>query len=164
MMKNCSKCGLLKPLFDFYAHPKAADGRMNRCKECSKQDARANRAANIERVKEYDRNRANLPHRVNARLAYQRTEAFAESHRRSLARYDERFPHRRKAQIAAGNAIRDGRLIRQPCLICGDRAEAHHPNYDAPLDVVWLCTFHHKQAHALVRDQSTQGNRNGGLF
>lgn len=163
-MKNCSKCGLSKALIEFYAHPKASDGRMNRCKECAKRDARENREANIDRVKEYDRSRGNQPHRVQARAAYQKTEAYRESRKSSLRRYGENFPNRRKAQIAAGNAMRDGRLIRQPCLICGDRAEAHHPDYDAPLDVVWLCTLHHKQAHALVLgEQNYRGDRNGGI-
>jgi hypothetical protein len=37
---------------------------------------------------------------------------------------------------------------KQPCSICGaPKAEKHHKNYDAPLDVVWLCRKHHKEQH-----------------
>jgi hypothetical protein len=44
------------------------------------------------------------------------------------------------------------------CFKCGiektpahdEKPEAHHPDYSAPLDVVWLCSAHHKQAHALI--------------
>ena len=35
-----------------------------------------------------------------------------------------------------------------PCIICGElNVEAHHAHYDLPLDVIWLCTKHHKQTH-----------------
>jgi len=61
-------------------------------------------------------------------------------------------PKRRAANIAVGNAVRDGKLTSLPCVCCGEKAEAHHPDYDRPLDVVWLCSAHHKQAHALVKN------------
>lgn len=41
-------------------------------------------------------------------------------------------------------AIRSGRLIRKPCEICGSEpSEAHHDDYDKPLEVRWLCRSHH---------------------
>lgn len=45
-----------------------------------------------------------------------------------------------------GNAIRDVRLIRQPCRVCGTtkQIEAHHPDYSKPLDVEWYCRLHHR--------------------
>jgi hypothetical protein len=48
--------------------------------------------------------------------------------------------------LRARNAARV--LSRQPCSICGaERAEAHHPDYSKPLDVVWLCKPHHAEVH-----------------
>lgn len=45
-------------------------------------------------------------------------------------------------------AIRDGLLEKKPCAICGCAgAEAHHEDYDKPLDVIWLCRSHHLEAH-----------------
>jgi len=45
-------------------------------------------------------------------------------------------------------AIRSGRLTRQPCAICGSKiAHAHHNRYDIPLDIVWLCQKHHTEEH-----------------
>lgn len=70
--------------------------------------------------------------------------------KRVIERWKEEHPKRRAAQVAVGNAVRDGRLVKLRCLVCGNKAEAHHPDYDRPLDVVWLCPAHHKQAHALV--------------
>lgn len=46
------------------------------------------------------------------------------------------------------NAVRDGVLEKQPCAICGSASsEAHHEDYDKPLDVIWLCRAHHAQTH-----------------
>lgn len=56
---------------------------------------------------------------------------------------------RRSATFTVNNAIRDGRLQRLPCEGCdASPAQAHHDNYDRPLDVRWLCTVCHAAEHA----------------
>jgi len=57
------------------------------------------------------------------------------------------FPERKKAHLRVYYALKKGILVKQPCFICGEKAEAHHPDYSRPLDVVWLCSSHHRQAH-----------------
>ena len=61
-LKTCFKCNTEKPLTEFYVHPQMGDGHLNKCKDCAKRDVRAHRAAN-DSVREYDRERAKLPHR-----------------------------------------------------------------------------------------------------
>jgi hypothetical protein len=57
-------------------------------------------------------------------------------------------PNAGNAREALNNAVNAGHLIRQPCFICGElKTEGHHPDYDQPLSVVWLCVKHHKQCH-----------------
>jgi hypothetical protein len=138
-MKTCFKCLCAKPLDEFYKHAAMADGRLGKCKECTKKDALDHRQENLERIRAYDRMRASQPHRIASRSAI-------------VKAYVGKFPLRKKANTAVSNAVRDGRLKKQPCWVCGDKAVAHHPDYDRPLDVVWLCQPHHKQAHALVRE------------
>ena len=58
-----------------------------------------------------------------------------------------KFPERKKAHIKVYHAVKQGILKRQPCHVCGKNAEAHHPDYSRPLDVIWLCASHHRQAH-----------------
>jgi hypothetical protein len=57
-------------------------------------------------------------------------------------------PRRYLAHLYVEAAKRCGILTPQPCEICGGKAEAHHPDYNRPGDVRWLCRKHHAQLHA----------------
>jgi hypothetical protein len=137
-MKVCFKCKAAKPRSEFYAHPMMGDGLLGKCKECTKADTTASRLAKIEHYRAYDRMRASQPHR--------KAQA-----KRINARWAKRYPVRRHAQHVLRAAMLAGKVTPLPCLMCGEKAEAHHPDYSAPLDVVWLCPAHHKQTHALAR-------------
>ena len=62
-------------------------------------------------------------------------------------KWRKQFPERKNAQAKVCRALKTGKLFKQPCFMCGEQAEAHHPDYSRPLDVVWLCSSHHRQAH-----------------
>lgn len=52
---------------------------------------------------------------------------------------------KRAARRAVRDAIAKGLLKRGRCSICGEfRAEAHHKDYDKPLEVSWYCYYCHK--------------------
>ena len=136
--KTCFKCGAVKSIGEFYKHSRMADGHLGKCKECTKKDNNENRKKNHEHFMAYDRARAVLPHRV-------------ENRKRVTFEYAMKFPQRMVANYTVTRAVRNGKLSKLPCLICGStKVVAHHPDYDRPLDVVWLCQMHHKQAHALI--------------
>lgn len=136
--KRCFKCREVLPLEAFYKHAQMGDGHLNKCKECAKKDVTAARLAKIDHYRAYDRRRASMPHRVSQA-------------KRIVAKWRAEHPDRRRAQATLGKAVRAGTIVPEPCFICGGKAEAHHPDYSMPLDVVWLCPPHHKQAHALGR-------------
>ena len=143
--KVCFKCNEEKPLGEFYRHSGMADGRLNKCKKCTQIDVRANREKKAAYYREYDKNRANLPKRVNARAEYAKTY---RGDGRAKVMYRTRYPLRYEAHKKVGNALRDGRLTRQKCEVCGSlRAQAHHADYRKPLDVMWLCRKHHVEWH-----------------
>ncbi len=145
-MKTCFKCGQKKPLDEFYRHPRMADGHLNKCKECTKRDVAENYIARHEQYVRYDHERSVLPHR---RLAVKRyAAAHPEIINKGHQRYRMRYPDKYIAHSKLNNAIRDGRLVRQPCQVCGSpKAEAHHTDYFKPLDVKWLCRKHHLMEH-----------------
>jgi hypothetical protein len=131
--KHCIKCGEAKPPAEYYAHPRMADGRLNKCKACSQKEARAHRIENADRVRGYDRLRSKAPHRKAARPS--------------------RTPEQRRAHHAVQSAVKRGQLEKRPCAFCGtaEKLEAHHHDYGKPLDVTWLCAPCHHRFHALER-------------
>ena len=52
------------------------------------------------------------------------------------------------AQIVLKRGRKNHSIISQPCIIChSDKTEGHHTDYRKPLEVVWLCKTHHRNAH-----------------
>lgn len=157
-MKKCFKCGKAKPLSAFYAHKRMSDGHLNKCKACTKNDALVHRINNLEIVREYDKERSKLPHRVKARKKIAerwKADPKLKKRRNKLHRlWAEKNSIKRAAHVMTGNAIRDGRLIKKPCEVCGKKkVEAHHDDYLKPFDVRWLCKKHHTEAHVALRDK-----------
>jgi hypothetical protein len=139
--KKCFKCETVKPLTEFYKHSRMADGHLNKCKDCTKNDVSKHRDQNIEKVRAYDRARGKIPERIKANTEVTRAWR-AEDIRRVLA-------HSRVA-----NALRNGTLVRQPCCRCADaKSLAHHEDYDKPLEVMWLCQPCHKQRHKELKEE-----------
>ena len=69
---------------------------------------------------------------------------------------NKKYPKQFKAQWKAKKAVRYGRLLKQPCRICKKlhgkeiKAEAHHCDYNKPLEIQWLCRIHHKAWHRVL--------------
>ena len=57
-----------------------------------------------------------------------------------------------KAHAAVFISLRNGFIKKEPCEICGSlKVEAHHVDYEKPLDVIWYCKEHHVMADRLER-------------
>lgn len=119
------------------------DGLLGKCKECAKSESRAHGSD-----KEYERKRAMLPHRVAGRAAYARTKRGREVHAVALRKSTAKYPERKMANVALNNAVRDGRIEKKPCEVCGaPKSQGHHDDYSKPLEVRWLCSKHHREVH-----------------
>ncbi len=72
--------------------------------------------------------------------------------RNYLMRYYTEVGHlaeHRRARQDVRKAIKSGILTRQPCQVCGaSPSQAHHTDYNKPLDVKWLCKKHHLEHHS----------------
>lgn len=155
-MKVCRLCGETKPLSEFY-------NKDNRCKVCVRDKAKQYRIDNLERVKEYDRNRPNHSDRIKAKserykkLRLEGDASFVEKDKLRIQDYRKRNPDKYKAQCSVNNAIRDGYLLRPSnCSCCGKecKPQGHHWSYDEDhwLDVIWLCTRCHADEHKRLRE------------
>lgn len=103
---------------------------------------------NAQAKRRYEENREEVIAKV---AAYRQTERGRQVHAEALKAYRQRHPEKAKAHDAVKNAIRDGKLMRDACEICGTPdAEAHHDDYLEPLKVRWLCFKHHKETHGQV--------------
>jgi len=124
--KTCKRCSETKILDEFYA-------RRNVCKSCVHVQHHQYRLAHAEECRAYEKSRLHNP---NRKLARKKNRCTAEQKRKDLVR--------QKAQWA----IKTGRLIPQPCRVCGEvKVEAHHRDYSKPFEVEWLCSLHHRRLH-----------------
>ena len=129
--KKCFKCGEVKSLSDFYKHKGMADGHLNKCKDCTRSDAKSHRLENIDQIRAYDRKRGN-----------RQDQSYVKNYR-------QQYPNKYRAHTMVNNHLRYGNITKKPCEICGsEQSVAHHDDYLKPLDVRWLCQAHHKQWHA----------------
>jgi len=134
-MKKCFKCGCEKEQTEFYKHPDMEDGYLGKCKDCTKKDVKNRYYSKITEIKDYEHHRSQTKQRKQKAIEYLRTKR---------AKYPEKY----QAHNIVSNAVRDGRLEKQSCEICGcEQSQAHHEDYSRPLDVRWLCFKHHRKIH-----------------
>jgi len=131
--KECFKCNEVKCLSEFYVHSEMKDGHLNKCKQCTKNDASIHRANNLEKIRAYDRKRG-------ARQPATHTKE-----------YREKYPNKYKAHSIVNRAIKSGKLFKENCEKCGtnEKIHAHHDDYLKPLNIRWLCAACHSQWHAM---------------
>jgi len=146
--KKCFKCEEVKDLEEFYKHPMMGDGHLNKCKSCTKKDTKKRHDIMINDpkflIKERMRNRLRQRRLRDAGL--EKTYIKTKKYPKPLA------------VTMVGNAIKAGKILKAPCVVCGDlKSEGHHEDYNKPLDVVWLCIRHHSDRHIHLRDASTLG-------
>lgn len=149
MAGPCKICGATCADAEFYS------GVRTRCKQCHKAAIKQNRADRADYYKAYDRKRyREQDQRKEAARQSAKSDAGVKSRARSAARLRKTNPEKFRARNAVNNAIRDGRLERRPCFFCGsqENLQAHHEDYNHPLDVVWLCAACHGKLHTIRGD------------
>jgi hypothetical protein len=79
-----------------------------------------------------------------------------------LPETDWRWRQRRRlfASLCVNHALKIGLLERGRCVQCNKPgAHAHHPHYDKPLLIRWLCSSHHSSLHSSRRDRFDSSRR-----
>jgi len=169
-VKECRKCGQVKPLREFYRDGRRQDGHEGTCKVCRCAAARRRRRRDKARTNARQRERwrrdplaARCKQRRRrarnpevSRRASRRYEATHKEARRAYcSAYRRKNRHKTRTHALVKAAVTLGVLVRGPCEVCGarqgeggQRIYAHHEDYARPLAVRWLCARHHMQVHA----------------
>lgn len=78
--------------------------------------------------------------------------------------YNTDDPVKRECYRVYYRALRSGLLVRQPCEVCGKKADGHHDDHTKPLAVRWLCRSHHMQVNPVrTPEHQRKAGRLGGL-
>jgi len=148
--KRCFKCEEIKSLADYYAHPKMKDGHLGKCKVCTKNSSSTNYHKKILnpywKIKEQVRNRK--------RRTIWRQDHKASYDPVSAKKWRLLNPKKEYAKSQISYALKTKKLTKEPCKECGTikDVQGHHPDYDKPLEVIWLCREHHHKLHVKLRE------------
>lgn len=123
--KVCFKCGIEKPLTEFYVHKQMGDGHLNKCKDCTRKDAKENLAKKADDVEWRRKERARGREKYK-RLGYVKYKR-AHDEMSNVSRY-----------------FRSLGLTLQGC-------ELHHWNYNFLKDVIALPISVHRKLHSLLK-------------
>lgn len=84
---------------------------------------------------------------------YRKTKKGLLNGRKFVLAHKKRYPDKMAARVLVARAVNKGTLIR-PSVCQEDSSECstggivgHHPDYSKPLEVEWLCRFHHGRRH-----------------
>lgn len=73
----------------------------------------------------------------------------------------EKYPLKNLARARVYYHKRQGNIIPGTCEECGTKfsIEAHHPDYEEGLNIIWLCTVCHRELHKKEREQAGRVNK-----
>lgn len=130
-MKICFKCSKEKPLTEYYKHKDMADGRLGKCKECTKKESKLRhyeKSEDLEWVKNQRERSKEKYHRLN----YKERQNFLNKNKPWKKSYIYKNLHRK---------------------LKPDKGfELHHWNYNKDYleDVFIMPIRHHRQLHGLL--------------
>lgn len=153
-MPLCSKCKKEKRVEDFYKDKRRKSGIYSACKKCHNEYFSGNKYP-----KEYYR-KAWV--KWWNKLSEKDRKKWRKLNSTSQKKWRQNNPNYFKNYFKVGNnkKKRDVRNLtnrrikaKSPCEVCGNKvAEKHHPDYNKPLEVVWLCRQHHIDLHIKIKN------------
>jgi len=124
------------------------------CKKSSAKKYKDNPEKVKERVKQWAKDNPDKVNEYSKQYKKRNPEKVAAQKRKDVAIARKRYPEKARARLLLAEAVRIGHLTRPTtCSLCQSekRIEGHHPDYDKPLEVVWLCRKCHLAEHKRLK-------------
>lgn len=146
---TCRKCGLEKPIQEFYIRR----GKVAKpCRACNQQTCKKHHVKMMSSPELYhqyrERHRAKVARYKAAGTL--KPSSLSPNSKRSKAEWAARNRFKSNVEKKANRAKLRG-IIKSPetCQHCDKKVklQMHHTDYSKPLDVIWLCTACHGVAH-----------------
>jgi len=144
--KICIKCNECKDVDCFYVHKQMGDGRLNKCKDCCKSDAKKLIDSKRNDPDWVDKERARGREKYH-RLGYSERKPTYDQKKKAIENWQNKFPEKLAAKLKMGKKIKPN--------IKGNNL--HHWSYNEEhlLDVIELSVKDHNLIHRfLVYDQA----------
>lgn len=109
------------------------------------------RINNLEKARAADRKKHNLEKQKQYRI--KNKKRLNDYYKNYSIKYRKRLDVKLKIKCRkiVFQAIKNKKIKRLPCIICGNtKSEAHHIDYNKPLQIKWLCKKHHWEQHIKI--------------
>lgn len=139
MEKKCFKCEIVKPLSEYYKHPRMGDGHLNKCKSCTRHDTKK-RALELSEDPEWVKDEQKRHREKYHRLGYlEKHKPTADSKREAMSKYKKNYPEKDRAKNASQ---------RMP----SKKGHNHHWSYNKEhwRDVIDMNNKDHAKAHRFI--------------
>lgn len=139
--RQCTKCGVLKPLEEFYKKATGKDGLQAHCKRCQ-----------CDYVLQWQRNHPERRREWTNRWRKNNAERHRANSREHAKLRRERDTERARLLSRVQEFARCHVNMPRVCAVCQttERVQFHHPDYSKRLSVIPLCPVHHAAAHSPI--------------
>lgn len=154
-VRICTKCHEVKLITEFYGDKRRSGGLRSECKSCDKKYDHKRYFSDQPRFLKqkrdyYYKNADKVAKRSRKYNAEHKDHLFQMTYKRNKKyRETEGGTHKFSARMKIWYYLKRGKLVKQPCKVCGDiKSFAHHYLGYEPehwLDVEWLCRKHHAE-------------------
>ena len=139
--RRCARCLKYKSLDNFYNNRAMKGLKGSYCKSCAKEYLfEKNGGPKPDKLREYQR------------IYYLKNKERLSEYKKTWSKNNR---HKTSASWVVNALIRKEEIIKPDscefCGIKGEKIQGHHPDYDFPLTIKWLCKSCHQRIHNKIR-------------